>query len=148
MQVFLLASSSLEPGLLQAAESFAEGRPRHGLDPFVFTVLDPPASFLRAERRANAEGWISRWTPAADGCWLTRDSELVLAELANALGTNWQALPQLIVTQHLGVEGQTLLAAPTGAELFVRQLTTLRQLVAGATTDLTAVAAAFDSLDR
>lgn len=124
VQALLLVSSAIEPGLAQFADTVRE-QMVHNSGLLFFNGLCPPPFWLQSSRHPGSS-WVSRWTPAADGSWLTRDSDLVLNELANTLGLTWSELPALVVTTDL-VSGEAL-CLPTSAERFPGQLRALREL--------------------
>jgi hypothetical protein len=127
IQALLLVSSTIEPMLAQFADTVRERmrqREHEGL--LLFNVLCPPPAWTNGSRGAG-DSWVARWTPAADDGWLTRNSDLVLCELASALGSSWSELPLLVVTTQL-TSGETVLCVPTSAERFPTQLRALRKL--------------------
>ncbi len=128
-RIFLLASSSVEPALLQQAEAFgANGHSPESNSRGVklFIGLAPAGQGKRNEDLSEALSEHSEEYPDLDDRWLTRNSDLVVCELAHALGTRWQELPALVIVNHLDFDSRPNGSAPTSSDRLLDQLQTLQ----------------------
>ncbi|MCK5796824.1 MAG: hypothetical protein KAI47_06570, partial [Deltaproteobacteria bacterium] len=128
-RIFLLASSSVEPALLQQAEAFgANGHNPESNSRGVklFIGLAPAGQGKRDEDLSEALSEHSEKHPDLDDRWLTRNSDLVVCELAHALGTRWRELPALAIVDHLDFDSRPNGCTPTSSERLLDQLHTLQ----------------------